>query len=84
MRLKTCWQEWESERQAIWGVIVVILFFLLIAWICHASGRDALQDGLLKDGYNIALDHSKLAGDGRYTIQIWYDSQWNDVLRCGE
>lgn len=84
MRFKNWWREWESERQSVLGAIIVILFFLLCVWICHVSGREGLQDDLLKDGYNIASDYSKLAGDGRYTIQIWYDGQWNDVLRCGE
>lgn len=84
MSLKCWWQEWESERREVLGALIVIAFFLFIVWICHISGREELQDDLLKDGYNIASDYSKPRGAGRYTIQIWYDDQWNDVSRYGE
>lgn len=84
MRFKAWWRSWESKRQDGLGALLLMLFVLLFIWICRGCAHDELVGGLLKDGYNITKDWSKLEGAGRYTIQIWYDGQWNDVLRCGE
>lgn len=84
MGFKCWWQSWESERQDVLGAILVALFVLFFIWMCRSCAHDELVGGLLKDGYNITKDWSKPEGAGRYTIQIWYNGQWNNVPRCGE
>ena len=84
MKFKTWWQGWKSKREEILGALLAVLFVLFFIWICRSCTLDEITGGLLKDGYNITKDWSKPEGAGRYTIQIWYDGQWNDVLRCGE
>lgn len=84
MGIKAWWHRWEPEHQETLGGILLILLIWLGAVWCQTGGHNKLQDDLLKDGYNIRTDSSKPFGDGHYTIQIWQDGQWNDVLRCGE
>ena len=84
MRFKTWWREEKSKRGEALGGLFLALFVLAFIWICRSCTLDEITGGLLKDGYNITKDWSKPEGGGRYTIQIWYDGQWNDVPRCGE